>query len=145
MSPAAKYPHTNFHFAVEGGGAGIAFEEVELPSMRVHVIEYRHGASPVSSPQLVPGRVSYGRAVLRRGVVPSDDDFYDWFQTIGFGTVERRDVTIKLLDEQHAPVRTWVLRNAFPSKVTTAPLNANGNEILIESLELACEGVTLLK
>ena len=52
-------------------------------------------------------------------------------------------MTIKLLNEQHAPVMTWKVKNAWPLKVEGPSLKADGNEVAIESIELAHEGVTV--
>jgi phage tail-like protein len=60
-------------------------------------------------------------------------------------TIERRDITISLLDENHAPVMTWKVKNAFPSKLEGASLKASGNEVAIESMEVAHEGLVVEK
>ena len=51
-------------------------------------------------------------------------------------TIERRDITISLLNEEHAPVITWKVKNAWPSKVQSTDLKAEGNEVAIESMEI---------
>jgi phage tail-like protein len=56
--------------------------------------------------------------------------------------VERRDITISLLNEEHDPVITWSVKRAFPIKVQASDLKADGNEVAIESLEIAHEGLT---
>jgi phage tail-like protein len=57
--------------------------------------------------------------------------------------VERRDVVISLLNEEHNPVMTWKIHNAFPVKVEGPGLKAAGNEVAIESIEIAHEGLEL--
>ena len=59
------------------------------------------------------------------------------------GHVQRRNVTITLLDEQRQPVLRWLLRNAWPVKIEVPALNATGNEVAIETLELAHEGLEI--
>jgi phage tail-like protein len=137
----SSHPHPNFHFAVDWGGASVAFEHVELPAMRASVIEYRDGSSPETQSRLLPGRVSYGRAILRRGLVPADNELFEWWRTIEVGTVQRRDVLVRLLDGQHQPVRVWRLRDAWPTALLFSPLDGRGNEIVLETLELAVESV----
>ena len=56
-------------------------------------------------------------------------------------TVARSTVTIELLDEEAAPLHTWVLTNAFPVKITVTDLKADGNEVAVETLEIAHEGI----
>jgi phage tail-like protein len=56
--------------------------------------------------------------------------------------VERRDLTISLLGPDHTPVVTWKVKNAFPLKIEGPSLKANANEVAIESITIAHEGVT---
>ncbi|MGO4710328.1 phage tail protein, partial [Chryseobacterium sp. 2TAF14] len=58
-------------------------------------------------------------------------------------TVERRSITISLLDENGEPAVTWKVKNAFPLKVNATDLKAEGNEVAIETLEIAHEGLTI--
>jgi phage tail-like protein len=48
------------------------------------------------------------------------------------------------LDESHAPVVVWRVKNAWPIKVQSTDLNATGNETAIETMEIAHEGLTML-
>lgn len=80
---------------------------------------------------------------LRRGVAKSDNEFLQWLSTIPPNSVERRDVTVSLLDERHEPVMVWKVRNAFPVKLEALRLAAGGEEVAIESIELAHEGLAL--
>ena len=52
-------------------------------------------------------------------------------------------MTITLLDEQRQAVLRWHLRNAWPVKIEGPTLNATGNEVAIETLELAHEGLEI--
>jgi phage tail-like protein len=133
-------PYPNFNFVVDiGGGGEIAFAEVELPASEIDVIEYREGADRTNAVRKLPGRVRYGNVVLRRGI-DGGLDLWNWFKAVRDGQLERRNVTITLLDEQRSPVQRWVLRNAWPAKLEYGRLNALGNEVVIETLELAHEG-----
>jgi phage tail-like protein len=133
-------PYPNFKFTVDlGDGAQLGFSEVELPSGEIEVIEYREGSERTNSARRLPGRTSYPNVVLRRGV-SGRTELSDWWQSARFGLAERRNVTIVLTNERHEPVQRWVLRDAWPAKLSYGPLDALGNEILIESLELAHEG-----
>jgi phage tail-like protein len=57
--------------------------------------------------------------------------------------VERRDMVISLLNEKHEPVMTWKVANAFPVKIEGAALNSTGNEVAVETVEIAHEGLTI--
>nr|MBP8042050.1 phage tail protein [Bacteroidales bacterium] len=77
------------------------------------------------------------------GAMQGDNEFFDWWNTHQLNTIERRDVIISLLNEKHEPVITWRVRNAFPVKVDGGSLKATGNEVSIETLEIAHEGITV--
>ena len=62
---------------------------------------------------------------------------------MALNTIERRDLTISLLNEQHQPVVVWKVKQAWPSKVMSGDLKADANEVLIESIELVHEGLTI--
>ena len=138
-----KYPHTKNHFRVEWGGTNVGFMEVSGLSIELDVVSYRDGSSPENSERLMPGLKKYSPIILKRGIVKSDDDFYKWINTAQFNNVERRDVTISLLNESHEPVVIWKVKNAFPFKLEYSPLNAQGSEVVIESLTLAHEDLVV--
>ncbi|MFK8005444.1 MAG: phage tail protein [Saprospiraceae bacterium] len=139
----AEYPLPKFHFQVEWGGTQIGFTEVSGLEIETEVIEYRQGASPEYSKIRMPGMQKYSNIVLKRGTFQGDNDFYNWFNTTSLNTVERRDLTLSLLNENHEPVVVWKIKNAFPVKVQSTDLKADGNEVAIETLELAHEGLTV--
>lgn len=111
--------------------------------MEVEVIEYREGNSPQFNTIKMPGIRKYGNVVLKRGIVAQDNDFFLWMNTVQGGQVERRDITVSLLDERHEPTRVWKLHNAWPCKITASDLRADANAIAIESIELVHEGITI--
>jgi phage tail-like protein len=136
-----KNPYPNFNFVVDIGDAeGIAFAEVELPAAEIEVIEYREGADGPSSSRKLPGRASYGNVVLRRGI-SGRLELWEWFKSVRDGQLQRRDVTITLLDEQRQAVQRWFLRDAWPTKYDPSDLNAKGNEVFVELLELAVDSI----
>jgi phage tail-like protein len=136
-------PYLNFNFLVQIEGVEVAgFSEVELPPAEVHVVEYREGGDRQSAARQLPGRVSYGRLVLRRGFA-GDATLFEWWQGVAEGAVDRRTVRIVLLDEARNPVATWQVRRAWPAKIEASELDALGNDVVIETLELAHEGLSL--
>ncbi len=139
----ADYPLPVFHFQVQWGGTNLGFAEVSGLNIEVQMIEYRDGLSPVYSSIKMPGIPKYGNITLKRGVLPADNEFYDWLNTTKLNKVERRDLTISLMNENHEPVMTWKAVSAFPVKVEGPGLKATGNEVAIESIEVAHEGLTI--
>ena len=139
----AQYPIPKFHFQVEWGGSKIGFTEVTGLDISTDVIEYREGSSPEFHKLKQPGMVKFSNITMKRGTFKGDNEFYAWFNTISMNTVQRRDVVISLLNENHEPVVVWKVKNCFPVKVTSTDLKADGNEVAIESLEIAHEGLTI--
>jgi phage tail-like protein len=140
----ATYPLPKFHFQVQWGGERIGFTEVTGLDMQVEAIEYREGSSPEYSKVKMPGMHKFSNITFKRGTMNGDSDFYKWLNEISLTTVTRRDIVISLLNERHAPVMTWKAKQAFPVKIQASDLKADGNEIAIETLELAHEGLSLM-
>jgi phage tail-like protein len=137
------YPLSKFHFQVDWGGTRIGFTEVTGLDVETEVIEYRDGASPEYAKRKIPGMRKYGNITLKRGIFASDNDYFDWFNTVTLNRIERRDVTVSLLNESHEPVVVWKVKNAWPAKITSTDLKADGNEIAIETMEVAHDGLTI--
>jgi phage tail-like protein len=139
----SNYPLPKFHFQVEWGGTKIGFTEVSGLDVETEVIEYRQGASPEYSKIKMPGMQKFSNITMKRGTFKSDNEYFNWWNSVKLNTIERRDITIKLLDENHDPVVVWKVKNAWPTKVQSTDLKADGNEVAIESVEIAHEGLTI--
>ena len=92
------YPLVKFSFEVDWGGTNIGFQEVSGLSIERDIIEYRQGASPDFSKIKMPGMAKFGNITLKRGTFKGDNDYFEWLQTVQMNTVERRSITISLLD-----------------------------------------------
>lgn len=140
----ADYPLPKFHFQVEWGGTQIGFTEVSGLDVETEMLEYRHGASPEYNSTRFPGRQKYSNITLKRGTFAGDNEFYNWWrETLDFEQITRRDLTISLLNEAHEPVVVWKVKNAWPLKVQSTDLKADGNEVAVETVEICHEGLTI--
>jgi phage tail-like protein len=142
-SEKKQYPLPVFHFTVEWGGQRLGFSEISGLTQENQAIEYRDGEFKEYSSIKMPGLRKFGNITLKRGIVKADNDFFKWLSTVKLNTVERRDLVISLLDEGHQPVMVWSVARAFPVKVEGPGLKASGNEVAIESIEVAHEGLEL--
>lgn len=139
MAVQRDNPYPNYNFAVDiGTGDTIGFSEVDLPAGEIEMIEYREG-NEISRTRKLPGLVKYPNVTMKRGIT-GNLELFDWWKAVRDGQLVRRNVTITLLDEQRQAVQTWRLRDAWPAKIEAGPLNAQGNDVAIETLELAHEG-----
>lgn len=140
---ATNYPLVKFHFQVEWGGTSIGFTEVSGLDVETEVVEYRHGASPEYSKIKMPGMQKFSNITLKRGTFENDNEFFTWWNSVKLNKIERRDITISLLNEEHDPVVTWKVKNAWPTKIQSTDLKADGNEVAIESMEIVHEGLSI--
>jgi len=133
------YPLSKFLFRVEWDGARAGFTEVSGLSSETEIIEYREGDNPEISKTKMPGMKKYGNITLKRGVVSKDNNFFEWWDD----TEEeiRRNITISMINSKNEPLVTWQVINAWPVKMDSGDLKADGNEVSIETLELAHEGI----
>lgn len=140
---AIAYPISVFHFQVEWGGTRIGFTEVSGLSIEIQAIDYREGSSLEYQVSKMPGIPQYSNITLKRGVFRADNEFFQWLNTVKMNNIERRDITISLLNEEHEPVMVWKVKSAWPRKVEGPSLNSTGNEVAIETIELCHEGLSI--
>jgi phage tail-like protein len=134
-------PYRNYNFRVEIEGLPeLQFREVAIPATTIQVVEYREGGDPVSGTRKLPGRYETGNVVLRRGI-DLELALWEWFRATRDGDLDRRNVTIVLLDAERRDVRRWRVERAWPVSYAFGSLHGHGNEVVIETLELACERV----
>jgi phage tail-like protein len=137
------WPLPKFYFSVQIGGANTSFQEVTGLDSEARVIEYRHGDSPSFYPIKMPGLGKVSNVTMRKGIFVNDSGLWDWFNQIKMNTIARQTVVINLLDETGSPKMVWTLNNAWPTKVTGTDLKSEGNEVAIESVEVAYETLVI--
>lgn len=152
MAAQGDYPIPKFHFQVNwGNDFRIGFTEVSGLDFETEVIEYREGNSKKYNKTKQPGLTKFSNVTLKRGTFEGDYHFYtEWRKTYYFqegndtSSKYRRTVTIDLMNENHEPIITWKLLNAWPSKVQSTDLKADANEVAIETMELVHEGLEIM-
>ena len=137
------WPLPKFYFQVKLGDKEVPFQEVSGLDIEAQIIEYRHGNSKEFSTIKMPGIKKTGNVTLKKGVFVKDNGFWDWFNKIKMNTIERQTVGISLLDEAGAPTMVWTLNNAWPTKITGTDMKSDGNEVAVETVEIAHEGLTI--
>ena len=130
-------PYGNFNYSVEIDGIiRGSFHEVSGLESSIDVIEHREGGA--ISPLKLPGQTKYGNITLRRGVT-DDTDLYRWHLNSASGTIDRRNGSVVLRDRTGAEQARWNFFAAWPLRWEGPALNAEGNDVAIEALELAVE------
>jgi len=143
----SPYPLTKFYFGVDIGTVNqMSFQEVTGLEMTRDKAEYRGGLDISFVKRQIPGMKTFGELTLKRGTMANDITFFNWWNGTEHGlNPERRDVVINLLNPKGQPVMSWSVVNAFPTKLTSTDLNAQNNEVAIETLVLAHEGITMIE
>lgn len=132
-------PYKAFNFLVEIDGIAVAaFSEVSGLESEIAVIEYRVGSD--FGVRKLPGLTRYANIVLRRGIT-QDADLWNWHKSVVNGTADRRSGAIVLLDDERVPVVRWRFRDGWVCKYSGPDLHAQANEVAIETIEIAHEGL----
>jgi phage tail-like protein len=141
----ATWPMPKFRFEVDLGTelTKVAFQEVSGMDVENQIIEYRKSNSPLFSTEKMPGITKYGNITMKRGVFVNDNTFWDWHAQVTMNTIKRRTVIIRLLDEKGGTTMQWQLNNAWPTKITSTDLKSDGNEVAVDTLEIAHEQLVI--
>jgi phage tail-like protein len=140
-SAARGDPYGAFNFLVQIDGIDVAgFSEVSGLESTVGVIEYRNGSD--TTVRKLPGLTKYTNLVLERGVTLSRD-LWNWHKAILDGQIDRRSVTVTLLNEAREAVHRFTLRNAWPCRWSGPHFDASRSAVAIETLEICHEGLEL--
>jgi phage tail-like protein len=133
-------PYANFRFLVEIEGITQAgFTECTGLGASVDVITYREGGES-RTVQKLPGLVRYSNIILRWGITDSDE-LYQWFRSVVSGTIQRKNGSIILLDQDGTPKVRWNFVRAWPARWEGPALAGEGAQAAIETLEIAHEGI----
>jgi phage tail-like protein len=131
------YRAYNFKLEIQGVTEG-HFTECSGLGVKVDVISYREGGNGQVIHRL-PGQVSYADVTLRYGLTNSRQ-LWEWFLTSMRGKVERRNISIVLVDSDGVTeAMRWNLINAWVSEWRGAVLNASTHEVAIEAMTIVFE------
>ena len=142
MPATRKDPLRGFRFLVEIDGIVQAgFQEVTVPESAQDPIEYREGTDRPTV-RKIPGLIKYGNVVLKWGATDSLE-LSNWRKMVEDGKMgeARRSMAIIVLDEEGNEGARWVFNDAWPTKYDAPDLKGTGNDIAIETLEIAHEGL----
>ena len=139
VDPIGSY---NFLVEIDGITRG-AFQSVSGFDSSIDVIEHREGGENTTTRKL-PGLTKFADIVLKWGIT-DDRELYEWHRDAVQGNLHRRNGSIVGLDRRGNEVLRWNFFNAWPRKYDGPDFNAEGNDVAIETLELAHEGLERVK
>ncbi|MCP4993482.1 MAG: phage tail protein [Gammaproteobacteria bacterium] len=143
------YPLPVYNFKVEIGSDAVAFSEVSGLTASYETSTYKESPveSGVAGPRVMhmPAQAPAATITLKKGVVrgASIAALYGWINTIQLNQVEKRDIFIRLCNENGDPVISWKVINAFPTKLEAPTFDANSNDVAVESMELMADGLSM--
>jgi phage tail-like protein len=136
-----KYPLPRFYFAVSWNGKPMTFSEVTGLAMERDKIEYRHGDSSDFGKLVMPGLIKNSHATFKRGKFEGDTTLQDLYRDMAHNPEARVDINVSLMNEQQQPVASWTVRRCVAVKITIPDLKSDANEVAVESIEVAHEGI----
>jgi len=129
----------NFQVKIEGIDViNTEFQSISGVVSESEEIEFMQGTDPYV--RKTQGRVLYEPVTLER-VYKGVDDFYGWRLEVENGNIERRDVTITMMDSAFRGIRAMTLENAWPSKWEMPDMDASSSGPAIERITLTVERV----
>jgi phage tail-like protein len=134
-------PYAGYNFAVEiEGMVHAGFSEVSGLQVEIEVQEYREGGlNEFTHKRAGPAKYS-SNLTLKRGMT-SVRELWDWYWRVIQGDIERKNVSVLLLDSSGVEKRRWNFDQAYPVKWVGPSLRATANEAAIESLEFVHKGL----
>jgi phage tail-like protein len=139
---ARDEPLTRFVFKVQIDGVvseTAFFKSVSGLSVETEVVEYQDGGTNTILKR--PGPTRWPNLVLKRGFT-GDEAFFRWARMNTTGNVEMKAGSITMVDAKGIVVARWTFAKGWPVKWVGPELDASKNEIAIETLEIAHEGLT---
>lgn len=139
-----KDPFRGFNFEVQIDNTVVAgFRECSGLSFDTDPVEYREGTDKPLHVRKLTGLRKFANIVLKRGFTDSDV-LWLWYKNILNGKTDRRNGSIVLRDEEHKDVLRWEFENGWITKWEGPTLNATGNDVAIENIEIAVERVEMI-
>jgi phage tail-like protein len=142
-SPPSKTPdpvgELRFKLTIDDAEIG-RFSECTGLSVEYDVQTYPEGGENRYEHKL-RGRLKYPNLVLKRGVT-HEDALLKWFFK-SQDADKRGSVTVTLLGPEGKAVRSFAFAGAFPVKWTGPNFNAGSNNVAMETLELAHQGLVV--
>jgi phage tail-like protein len=134
---ARNDPLRNFRFRLE-------IDNLAIAETMIEAIDYREGTDPPHVRKL-SGLTKYGNITLKYGISVGAGslDLFNWHAAVSAGQIleQRKRITIVVQDEAGQDKTRFVVTDAWPVKYDPSDLNAKGNEVMIELLEFANEGI----
>lgn len=134
------YPPVGFHFKVDFVGIGndndVRFQSVAGLNVEYDTEAYKEGGENRFEHKL-PLRTKYPDLSLKRGML-TDSKVIKWvLDALQNRVFQPSQINVILLNEEHQPLKTWNIYNAWPKKWSVSDFNAQENSVVIETLDIS--------
>lgn len=141
------YPLPVYNYKVNIADETVAFSEVSGLSIEYETITFKESPLTGLGPRILymPGQPSPVNISMKKGYVVAKNIniLYAWLNSTALNQIEKKDISISLCDETGAPVVTWKVIDAFPTKLEAPSFSADSNEVAIESLDLMADSIQM--
>jgi len=129
---------SSYYFTVEIDGIQTdRFFSCEGLEMQAKVFEIEEGGYNTSTHKRLGGNRS-PNLILKKGIT-KNNELIQWFQHNQNGKLERKNISVVLMNSAMEEVRRWDIHRAFPVRWKCSPLDANDHTFLVETIEIAYE------
>ena len=147
------HPRQGWQFIVRVSGFDAAyFQKATIPEVEVEIDEFNPAGSV--RPTKFAGRKKIGDCTLEKGMFCDYGDMaaWQWLTTAvnsltgdqGHPMNYRRDVEIRHVNNVGVPIQTWILKEAFCSKITWSDNEGGTSEHNVETLTLTVGDVEVV-
>ncbi|MCC6192605.1 MAG: phage tail protein [Anaerolineales bacterium] len=141
-------PLVGYHFHVEIDGISQAqFRECTGLDSENEIIEYKEaGTGGQTIIRKQPGALKWSNLELKRGITDIME-LWEWRKLVEQGKVNdaRKNGSVVLYNQANEEIARWNFVDGWPSKISGPQAKADGNEVAIEALTIAHEGLERVK
>lgn len=143
------YPLPVYNYRVTIAGQAVGFSDASGLTINYDPITYKESPTSGNLPgprvMTMPGQSQAPTVTLSKGVVRtvSIQTLYNWIHETQLNLIDKKDIMVELCDETGAPVITWKIINAFPTRLSAPDFSADSNSVAIEQLELTGDSIQM--
>ena len=138
-----RTPFPAYYFEVEIDGGTFFFKSCSGLKIETSVIEIEEGGTNGSTIRKSPGVTRFANLRLSRGFT-GDKSLYDWVVNVKKANTPRVNGRITMIDRRGVRIASWKFFNGFPVKWEGPEFDATKNELAIETIEIAHEGLVFV-
>ncbi len=141
------YPLPVYNYKVEIDGVTVAFSEVSGINIAYETTTYKESPTESGAPgprvMYMPAQATATNITLKRGLVRGSSiaNLYNWVSSTQINQINKKDIFVRLCNEEGDAVISWKVVNAFPTKLDAPSFDANSNDVAVESMELMADAV----